>query len=105
LLNDTASFDFLRLRIGAKRRPDFLAVPLGEAKRGLFLTLCFSRFFGEHSFLLKTGGEKAMPDNDHQARSTRFSKDGTTVFVRLRVDRRGYEYARHWGAVSPCGHA
>ena len=37
-----------------------------------------------------------MPDNDHQARSTRFSKSGTTVFVRLRVDRRGYEYARHW---------
>ena len=29
-----------------------------------------------------------MPDNDHQARSTRFSKSGTTVFVRLRVDRR-----------------
>ena len=37
-----------------------------------------------------------MPDNNHQARSTRFSKSGTTVFVRLRVDRRGYEYARHW---------
>ena len=36
-----------------------------------------------------------MPDNNHQARSTRFSKSGTTVFVRLRVDRRGYEYARH----------
>lgn len=37
-----------------------------------------------------------MPDNDHQDRSTRFSKGGTTVFVRLRVDRRAYEYARHW---------
>jgi hypothetical protein len=37
-----------------------------------------------------------MPDNDHQARSTRFSKDGTTAFVRLRVTRRAYEYARHW---------
>ncbi len=37
-----------------------------------------------------------MPDNDHQARSTRFSKGGTTVFVRLRVDRRAYEYARYW---------
>jgi hypothetical protein len=37
-----------------------------------------------------------MPDNDHQARSTRFSKAGTTVFVRLRVTRRAYEYARHW---------
>jgi hypothetical protein len=36
-----------------------------------------------------------MLDNDHQARSTRFSKDGTTVFVRLWVDRRDYEYARH----------
>jgi hypothetical protein len=36
-----------------------------------------------------------MPDNDHQARSTRFSKDGTTVFVRLRVTRKGHEYARH----------
>jgi hypothetical protein len=40
-----------------------------------------------------------MPDNDHQARSTRFSKDGTTVFVRLRVDRRDYEYARHWARL------
>jgi len=50
-----------------------------------------------------------MPDNDHQARSTRFSKNGTTAFVRLRVTRRAYEYARHWarfhGAAMPDGTA
>ena len=44
-----------------------------------------------------------MPDNDYQARSTRFSKSGTTVFVRLRVDRRGYEYARHWARSHEAG--
>lgn len=32
----------------------------------------------------------------HQRRSTRISEGGTTVFVRLRVDRELYEYARHW---------
>lgn len=31
-----------------------------------------------------------------QRRSTRFSDDGLTVFARLRVDRRAYEFARHW---------
>jgi hypothetical protein len=40
-----------------------------------------------------------MRDNDHQARSTRFSKNGTTVFVRLRVDRRLYEFARQWARL------
>ena len=34
-----------------------------------------------------------------QATSTRFSPDGCTAFVRLRVDRRNYEFARHWAAV------
>lgn len=29
-------------------------------------------------------------------KGTRFSKDGLTAFVTLRVDRRGYEYARYW---------
>lgn len=32
----------------------------------------------------------------HQRCSTRFSDDGCTVFVRLRVDRRDYEYAKSW---------
>lgn len=31
-----------------------------------------------------------------QRRSTRFSDDERTVHVRLRVDRRAYEFARHW---------
>jgi hypothetical protein len=31
-----------------------------------------------------------------QRRSTRFSDDGLTVFARLRVDRRAFEFARHW---------
>ena len=29
---------------------------------------------------------------------TRFSRDGCTAFVRLRVDRREYEFARAWAA-------
>lgn len=36
------------------------------------------------------------PKTDHQRADTRFSKDGCTVFVRLRVDRRKYEFARQW---------
>jgi hypothetical protein len=31
-----------------------------------------------------------------QRRGTQFSKDGCTVFVKLRVDRRYYEFARFW---------
>lgn len=38
----------------------------------------------------------ATRDNQHQRSGTRFSKDGRTVFVRLRVDRQGYEFARSW---------
>lgn len=34
----------------------------------------------------------------HQQDDTAFSEDGCTVFVRLRVDRRHYEYARKWAA-------
>jgi hypothetical protein len=40
----------------------------------------------------------ARTNNAHQRSSTRFSKDGCTVFVRLRVDRRDYEFARSWAA-------
>jgi len=32
-------------------------------------------------------------------RGTRVSKDGRSVSVRLRVDRRDYEFARAWAAV------
>lgn len=35
----------------------------------------------------------------HRRPDTRFSKDGCTVFVRLRVDRRDYEFARQWAAM------
>lgn len=34
-----------------------------------------------------------------QRASTRFSKDGTTALVTLRIDRRDYEFARAWAAV------
>lgn len=37
-----------------------------------------------------------MKRQQRQRRSTRFSDNGLTVFVRLRVDRRDYEFARHW---------
>lgn len=32
----------------------------------------------------------------HRRATTAFSRDGRTVFVTLNVDRRDYEYARHW---------
>lgn len=35
---------------------------------------------------------------NHRRNDTRFSKDGRTVFVTLRVDRRSYEFARSWAA-------
>ncbi|WP_011583111.1 MULTISPECIES: hypothetical protein [Chelativorans] len=38
----------------------------------------------------------ATRKNHHQRSGTRFSKDGRTVFVWLRVDRRKYEFARSW---------
>ncbi len=38
----------------------------------------------------------ARTKSAHQRSSTPFSKDGCTVFVRLRVDRRDYEFARSW---------
>jgi hypothetical protein len=41
---------------------------------------------------------KAKRKNKHQRKGTRFSKDGRTVFVMLRVDRRSYEFAR-WRAA------
>jgi len=40
----------------------------------------------------------ARRDNKHRRGGTRFSKDGRTVFVTLRVDRRSYEFARSWAA-------
>lgn len=40
----------------------------------------------------------ATRNNKHQEKSTRFSRDGCTVFVMLRVDRRYYEFARAWAA-------
>lgn len=40
----------------------------------------------------------AARNNTHQRNDTRFSKDSRTVFVRLRVDRRLYEFARTWAA-------
>lgn len=40
----------------------------------------------------------ATRNNQHQRSGTRFSKDGRTVFVRLRVNRRFYEFARWWAA-------
>ena len=40
----------------------------------------------------------AKRKNKHQRKGTRFSKDGRTVFVTLRVDRRSYEFARSWAA-------
>ena len=48
-------------------------------------------------------------NNSFQRPDTRFSKDGCTVYVRLRVDRRSYEFARSWAAfhaqADPCGTA
>jgi len=38
----------------------------------------------------------AEKENTMQDPTTRFSPDGCTVFVRLLVDRRFYEFARHW---------
>lgn len=35
-------------------------------------------------------------DTSMQDPATRFSKDGCTAFVRIRVDRREYEFARQW---------
>lgn len=35
-------------------------------------------------------------DTTMQDPTTRFSKDGCTAFVRIRVDRRDYEFARQW---------
>jgi len=32
----------------------------------------------------------------HQRVNTRFSADGRTVFVTLRIDRKDYEFARSW---------
>lgn len=32
----------------------------------------------------------------HQRADTRFSRDGCTAVVTLRVDRRAYEFARYW---------
>ena len=44
-----------------------------------------------------------------QRKSTRLAKDGRSVFVRLRVDRRDYEFARAWALfhaeADPCGTA
>jgi hypothetical protein len=40
----------------------------------------------------------ARLDNKHRRGGTRFSRDGRTVFVWLRVDRRDYEFARAWAA-------
>jgi hypothetical protein len=40
----------------------------------------------------------ARQDNKYQRNGTRFSEDGCTVFVMLRVDRRSYEFARAWAA-------
>lgn len=37
--------------------------------------------------------------DDHQRRGTKLSEDGTTVFVRLRVDRQAYEFARMWARL------
>lgn len=34
-----------------------------------------------------------------QSYGTRFSEDGCTVFVCLRVDRRDYEFARSWAKL------
>ncbi len=34
-----------------------------------------------------------------QRSSTRFSEDGTSAVVTLRIDRRDYEFARAWAAV------
>jgi hypothetical protein len=39
----------------------------------------------------------------HQRRSTRFSEDGCTALVQLRVDRRHYEFARGWAAFHALG--
>ncbi|MCB9958710.1 MAG: hypothetical protein H6843_08920 [Rhodospirillaceae bacterium] len=41
----------------------------------------------------------AKRNNAHRRNGTRFSGDGCTVFVKLRVDRRGYEFARSWSAL------
>lgn len=40
----------------------------------------------------------ARQANKHRRSGTHFSKDGRTVFVTLRVDRRSYEFARSWAA-------
>lgn len=40
----------------------------------------------------------ATRNNKHRRNSTRFSRDGCTVFVMLSVDRRSYEFARSWAA-------
>ncbi|TPE48558.1 hypothetical protein [Amaricoccus solimangrovi] len=38
-------------------------------------------------------------NGEFQRRGTRISKDGKTVLVTLRVERRGYEFARAWASV------
>lgn len=38
----------------------------------------------------------AKRSKKYRRKGTRFSKDGCTAFVRLRVGRRGYEFARWW---------
>lgn len=38
----------------------------------------------------------ATNNNTYRRSNTRFSDDGCTAFVRLRVDRRSYEFARSW---------
>lgn len=42
--------------------------------------------------------QKAL-GNAYRRAETRVSRDGCTVFVRLRVDRRSYEFARAWASV------
>jgi hypothetical protein len=48
-------------------------------------------------------------DDEYERYETRYSEDGRTVLVVLRVDRRGYEFARAWAAshaeANPAGTA
>ena len=39
----------------------------------------------------------------YRRKDTRLSRDGRTVSVRLRVDRRSYEFARQWAAAAHSG--
>lgn len=42
---------------------------------------------------------KAKRKNKYRRKGTRFSRDGRTAFVWLRVGRRGYEFASAWAAL------